>query len=75
MAKRQGAKIYAEVTPHHFTLNENAILKYGSLAKMNPPLRTEEDRPINYIKIAKKEEKERRKGRMEGRKERRNPTF
>lgn len=46
MAKRQGAKIYAEVTPHHFTLNENAVLKYGSLAKMNPPLRTEEDRRL-----------------------------
>ncbi len=27
-----------------FTLNEEAVLKHGSLAKMNPPLRTEEDR-------------------------------
>ena len=34
----------AEVTPHHFSLDENAVLKYGSLAKMNPPLRTQQDR-------------------------------
>jgi dihydroorotase len=39
-----GAHIHAEVTPHHFTLNHEAVLKYGSLAKMNPPLRTENDR-------------------------------
>lgn len=44
MAKKNGANIFAEVTPHHFTLNEEALLKYKSLAKMNPPLRTETDR-------------------------------
>lgn len=43
-AKSLGANVYAEASPHHFTLNEEAVLKYGSLAKMNPPLRTEEDR-------------------------------
>jgi len=43
-AKRLGAKISAEATPHHFTLTEEAVLKAGTLAKMNPPLRTEEDR-------------------------------
>ncbi len=32
------------MTPHHFTLTEEAVLSYGSLAKMNPPLRTEADR-------------------------------
>ncbi len=36
--------MYAEVTPHHFTLTEEAVLKHGTLAKMNPPLRTEEER-------------------------------
>jgi len=36
--------IHAEATPHHFSLNENAIIKHGTMAKMNPPLRTEEDR-------------------------------
>lgn len=39
-----GAHIHAEATPHHFTLTEDAILSHGTLAKMNPPLRTEEDR-------------------------------
>jgi dihydroorotase len=43
-AKNQGAKVYAEATPHHFTLTDAAIEKYGTNAKMNPPLRTEEDR-------------------------------
>ena len=42
--KSMGANIYAEVTPHHIALNDSAVLKYGSLAKMNPPLRSEEDR-------------------------------
>lgn len=43
-AKQLNPKISAEVTPHHFTLNEEAVLKHGTLAKMNPPLRTEADR-------------------------------
>ncbi len=43
-AKEEGADIHAEATPHHFTLTEKAVEKYGTLAKMNPPLRTEEDR-------------------------------
>lgn len=43
-AKAMGAKIHAEATPHHFTLTDEAVLKYGSLAKMNPPLREEKDR-------------------------------
>ncbi len=43
-AKSRGARIYAEASPHHFTLTEEDILKYKNNAKMNPPLRTEEDR-------------------------------
>lgn len=43
-AKKQGNNIHAEATPHHFSLTEDAVLEYGTLAKMNPPLRTEEDR-------------------------------
>lgn len=43
-AKSKGANVIAEVTPHHFTLTEDAVLKHASLAKMNPPLRTYEDR-------------------------------
>lgn len=43
-AKALGANIHAEATPHHFTLTEEAVMVHGSLAKMNPPLRTEADR-------------------------------
>ncbi|WP_300658140.1 dihydroorotase [uncultured Acetatifactor sp.] len=43
-ARAQGSNIHAEATPHHFTLTESAAIQYGSLAKMNPPLREEEDR-------------------------------
>ena len=43
-AKSLGANVFAEASPHHFTLTQDAVLKHGSLAKMNPPLRTEEDR-------------------------------
>lgn len=45
-AKSLGAKVYAEAAPHHFTLTEEDVLKYGSLAKMNPPLRSEKDKQI-----------------------------
>ena len=43
-AKKQGSNIHAEATPHHFTLTEEAVIQKGTLAKMNPPLREEEDR-------------------------------
>ena len=43
-AKAAGAFVYSEATPHHFTLTEEACIKHGTMAKMNPPLRTEEDR-------------------------------
>ncbi|MDE6622661.1 MAG: dihydroorotase [Lachnospiraceae bacterium] len=36
--------IHAEATPHHFSLTEEAVIQYGTLAKMNPPLREEADR-------------------------------
>lgn len=44
LAKRLGAQIHAEATPHHFILTDKAVLTYGTLARMNPPVRTEEDR-------------------------------
>lgn len=43
-AKKKGSNIHAEATPHHFTLTQEAAIEYGTLAKMNPPLREEEDR-------------------------------
>ena len=42
--KALGADVHAEATPHHFTLTEEAVLEYGTNARMNPPLRTERDR-------------------------------
>lgn len=46
LAKSLGANIFAEVTPHHFTLTEDVVLEKGALAKMNPPLRTKKDRDL-----------------------------
>lgn len=43
-AKKRGYNVHAEATPHHFSLTEEAVIKYGSMAKMNPPLREEADR-------------------------------
>jgi dihydroorotase len=43
-AKAPLGNIHAEATPHHFTLTEDAAIRYGSYAKMNPPLREEADR-------------------------------
>jgi dihydroorotase len=43
-AKRNGVRVWAEATPHHFSLTEDAVAEFGTLAKVNPPLRTEEDR-------------------------------
>lgn len=44
LMKKMGAKVYAEVTPQHFSLTEEAVLRKGTIAKVNPPLRTEKDR-------------------------------
>ena len=44
-AKQEGfTNIHGEATPHHFTLTEEAVMEYGTMAKMNPPLRTKEDK-------------------------------
>lgn len=42
--KKLGGRIFAEVTPQHFSLTEQAVLERGALAKVNPPLRGEADR-------------------------------
>ena len=42
--KKLGARIYAEVTPHHISLTEDDVLAHGTYARMNPPLRREDDR-------------------------------
>lgn len=43
-AKVDGIRVTAEVTPHHLFLDEDAVLGYDTNMKMNPPLRTKEDR-------------------------------
>jgi len=42
-AKARGVKVTAETCPHYFTLTEEAVRGYNTLAKMNPPLRTADD--------------------------------
>lgn len=43
-ARKKNPRIHAEATPHHFTLTEDAVIEKGTLAKVNPPLRTADDR-------------------------------
>lgn len=42
-AKENGINTTTEVCPHHFVLTDKACEKYGTNAKMNPPLRTQKD--------------------------------
>ncbi len=42
-AKNKGISVTAEVTPHHFTLTDDAVKTYDTNTKMNPPLRTQAD--------------------------------
>ena len=42
-AKAEGLSITAETCPHYFSLTHEAVLGYNTNAKMNPPLRTEDD--------------------------------
>lgn len=42
-AKKRGVKVTAETCPHYFTLTEEAVRGYNTMAKMNPPLRTAAD--------------------------------
>jgi dihydroorotase len=43
-AKDKGLKATVEVCPHHFILTDEQVLKSGTNAKMNPPLRSNLDR-------------------------------
>ncbi len=42
-AKARGIRVTAEACPHHFSLTEEAVRGFNTLAKMNPPLRTWQD--------------------------------
>ncbi len=43
-ARKEGIRVSAEATPHHIALTDEEIKKFDSNYKMNPPLRSEEDR-------------------------------
>ena len=51
-AKAEGLPITCETAPHYLALSDEALLKYGTLAKMNPPLRSEADRKATIAAIA-----------------------
>lgn len=42
-AKKEGVPVTAETAPHYFSLSAEAVRGYNTSAKVNPPLRTEED--------------------------------
>ena len=42
-AKARGVPVTAEACPHHFSLTDEAVRSFDANAKMNPPLRTDED--------------------------------
>ncbi len=42
-AKKEGQRVTCEVTPHHFTLTDEAVSGFDTNTKMNPPLRTVDD--------------------------------
>lgn len=47
-AKARGVRVTCEATPHHFTLTDEAVRGYNTNAKMNPPLRNQDD--VNAIR-------------------------
>ncbi|PWG66485.1 dihydroorotase [Bifidobacterium callitrichidarum] len=51
-AKAEGLPITCETAPHYLALSDEALLEYGTLAKMNPPLRSEDDRKATIAAIA-----------------------
>ena len=48
--KNRGVAVTAETAPHYFALTEKALLDYNTNARMNPPLRTQQD--VEAIKQA-----------------------
>ena len=43
-AKKRGVKVTCETCPHYYFFTQDEVLKSGTNAKMNPPLRTEKDK-------------------------------
>lgn len=51
-AKAEGLPVTCETAPHYIALNDTAVERLGTMAKMNPPLRSEEDRQATLRAIA-----------------------
>ena len=51
-AKKEGLPITCETAPHYVALCDEDVLRYGSMAKMNPPLRSKADRQSTLAAIA-----------------------
>ena len=43
-AKQRGVKVTCETCPHYYSFTQEEVLKKGTNAKMNPPLREEKDK-------------------------------
>ena len=50
--KRGRARVTCEVTPHHFTLTDEAVGEYDTNCKMNPPLRSATDLESILVALA-----------------------
>jgi dihydroorotase len=50
--KRNRARVTCEVTPHHFALTDADVRDYDTNFKMNPPLRSAEDREALIVALA-----------------------
>ena len=51
-AKAEGVRVTAEVTPHHLVFTDDDLVTYDTTKKMNPPLRTAEDREALRVGLA-----------------------
>jgi dihydroorotase len=51
-AKARGLRLTAEVTPHHLDLTDACLARYDTVFKVNPPLRTEDDRQALLTAVA-----------------------
>jgi dihydroorotase len=51
-AKADGVRVTAEVTPHHLVHTDDDLVTYDTMKKMNPPLRTAEDRDALRVGLA-----------------------
>jgi len=50
--KKNRARVTCEVTPHHFALTDADVREYDTNFKMNPPLRSAEDREALLVALA-----------------------